>query len=143
MIRITNIRMLNPHEADYSFAIVRSMRSPIKYVEQETALSPSWDLLRTYMDLKNEGKWNKEAFQSIYVPQFLREVKGNPDAIARLNWMWKRDRQGCSIEAACFCEDEDTCHRSIVAGLLQGTGCNALTQTGTDYSEYFRMFKAL
>ena len=34
-------------------------------------------------------------------------------------------------------------HRSILAGLLQGVGCNVKTEHGTDYSIYYKMLMEL
>lgn len=44
---------------------------------------------------------------------------------------------------ACFCGDETLCHRSIVAGLLQGAGADVRLASGADYSRYFEAFRAM
>lgn len=138
MIIITNIREIGRVDADSRFAVVRSLKQPIDGVVQISTLAPSWDLMRTYFGLRDAGKWNKESFRSIYVPQFLTEMK-RPAARTALNELYLMDKADKRVALACFCTNETLCHRSILAGLLQGAGCNV--SAGADYSEYFEMLK--
>lgn len=138
MIRITNIRNLKQNDGSENWAIVRSMKNPSTWIKQVDILSPSKDLFYKYLDLKKKGQWNQESFDDIYVPQFLYEMRTS--ACETLNTVYTMDKNGAKISMACFCTDE-LCHRYIVAGLLQGAGCNVVTDTGKDYSKYFEMYK--
>lgn len=140
MIHITNIRNIMNGEYDEVWAIVRSLKSQSKALKQVTALSPSADLLGRYLALKGMGNWNAQTFTEVYVPQFLREMKENPEAKSALNYLWSQDKQGKNICLVCFCTDETLCHRSIIAGLLQGVGANVVTDTGDDYMKYHQMY---
>ena len=92
------------------------------------------------MALKNAGKWHEGTFREIYVPKFIREIRYSQEAADMLNLLVKKDREGANIALACFCPDEALCHRSIIAGLLQGAHCNVATETGNDYSYYHLMY---
>lgn len=143
MIFITNIRGLNKNNNGEQWAIVRSMKSKSDWIKQVTPLSPSTDLFHRYLELKNQGQWGQSTFQSIYVPQFLYDIKHNQQSIDLLNALWSADKQQKDLWLACFCTQEDLCHRSIIAGLLQGAGCHVTTQNSTDYSKYWDMFRQL
>lgn len=145
MVTVTDLRHVkSAGGGDASrYAIVRSMSRPIAGVEQMDVLSPSKDLFFWYRRMANAGKWDETAFRTEYLPRFLREIRANPDARRTLKDLWRRSRDGESIVLACFCQDEAMCHRSIVAGLLSGTGADVKTQSGTDYSRYYAMYKEL
>lgn len=100
-------------------------------------LSPSWDLFKHYMDLRNAGNWNQATFASDYVPIFLKEMQA-PGAQRMLNHLIQQHKAGKSIALVCFCTDETLCHRSILAGLLQDKG---ITVHGVkkDYRAYAHM----
>ena len=137
MITVTNIRNVDHTAYDEVWAIVRSLKNPgnLKHVP---GLSPSWELFRRYLDLRNTGRWNTEAFQGIYVPTFLKEMQ-TATARKKLNELVWLDRQGRRIALACFCSDEATCHRSIVAGILQHAGVR-IQGVKRDYSPYGRLY---
>lgn len=141
MIVITNIRNINNDNYDEIWAIVRSLKHNNGAIKQVTSLSPSTELFYKYLSLKNNGNWDKNAFDTIYVPQFIREIRKQPDAIEKLGYLYQQDKMNKKICLVCFCTDETLCHRSIIAGLLQGVGANVITETQNDYSKYFEMFK--
>lgn len=140
MIRIVNIRDLRQNDGSESWAIVRSFKNQSSWIKHVPELSPSRDLFCKYLDMKNKGQWNQNAFDNIYVPQFLHEMR--TISYDMLNKVYIMDKNGADISMACFCPGE-LCHRYIVAGLLQGAGCNVVTDTGKDYSKYFEMYKKL
>lgn len=140
MVYIVNIREADI-KYDKNIAIVRSLKSKSKLLVQEPLLAPSSDLFNRYLLLRYGGKWNKDTFDSIYVPQFLRELKANRPALDKLNEIYKSSKS-IDIALCCFCTDEALCHRSIIAGLLQGVGCDVVTHNG-DYSKYYKMYKTL
>ena len=138
---------------DARYAIVRSMSHKIDGFETCDILSPGKELFNEYWKLErsdrdNEAKgvpfqklWTPEKFQSWYLPEFLSQMRYDPRAAKVLNGLVELDKAGANIELCCFCKKESDCHRSIVAGLLQGAGANVKTQTGKDYSKYFEMYK--
>lgn len=140
MIRITNIKNLRQDDGTESWAIVRSMKNPSAWIKQVPELSPSKELFFKYLDLKKKGQWGQDAFDNIYVPQFLHEMR--TQSYDMLNKVYMLDKNGADISMACFCTSE-LCHRYVVAGLLQGAGCNVVTDTGRDYSKYFEMYRQI
>lgn len=74
MIIICSIRDTGHINADEKYAIVRSMKAPVKGVIQLPVLSPSSSLFFKYRELIKNGQWGPETFRSIYVPQFLEEM---------------------------------------------------------------------
>lgn len=139
MIRITNISNVKRGEQDYAYAIVRSMKHPSDWLVQLPVLSPSTGLFFDYRRMANAGTWNARSFEERYVPRFLEEMR-SPEARAELNRLYRLDRQGATVALCCFCRDESLCHRSIIAGLLQGVGANVRVDGGADYSRYWSMF---
>jgi len=97
-------------------------------------LSPSWNLFKIYLNLRDEGKWDNDKFQSIYVPVFLQEMQ-TETARRKITELIEMDKQGKRICLACFCPDEKMCHRSIVAGILQYAGIQ-VQGVDNDYSSY-------
>lgn len=141
MITITNIRNAVP--GTETWAIVRSMTNPSNWIKQVPALSPSRKLFFAYRNMVRDGIWGYEKFQNFYVPEFLKQIKNDPEAINLLNQIYRTDKAGGNLVLCCYCKNEEECHRSIIAGLLQGVGCSVETDTGADYTKYYRDFLAL
>ena len=148
MIRITRISNLRnmgnwKEEFDEVWAIVRSLKTPIDGVIQVPELSPSTELFWRYRALANAGNWNSDTFKEIYVPQFLAEMTGK-SARKKLAYLYDAEKkEGKKICLLCFCQDETTCHRSIVAGLLQAVGMDVVLDTQNDYSAYYQDYLRL
>lgn len=140
MIAVKRIADVNYDDYDEIWAIVRSLKNPNEHIKQVADLSPSWDLFKKYRALKEQENWNEITFHDIYVPQFLHEMHG-PNQVRLLNELYNIDKTGDSICLTCFCPDEELCHRSIIAGLLQGVGCN-VTGVHADYSHYFEQWNS-
>ena len=141
MIRITNFTNSKQYPADAIYAIVRSYKQPIPGVKQLAVLSPQSDLFRTYLTLRDHGQWNRTAFNNIYAPQFIADLLAHRPALDCLNDLYNRSKRGENITLCCYCGDEDLCHRSIIAGLLQGVGAEVITQRNADYSMYWTKFQ--
>ena len=97
---------------------------------------PFLALFKKYLQLRDTGKWNADAFRSIYVPTFLKEMSGI-EPKRKLSELIELDRQGKRICLICFCHDETLCHRSIIAGILQYAGIHVQGVKG-DYLKYGR-----
>ena len=127
MIYLDSVKNAKKYEREVSevWCIVRSMKFQPKVngakIMQVADLSPSYDLFKKYLDLRNQGRWNQSAFDTIYTPQFLRELSENHNAMQLLNMLAKSDK---NILLLCFCEDKNTCHRSLIAKELEKMGAN-------------------
>lgn len=141
MVFIQNIKKVCREDYDYAIAIVRSLRSNPKNLIQDISLSPSENLFRKYLKWRDDGEWSSKVFAEEYVPQFLEEFASNQTSRDSLNRIYRLSSQGLKISLSCFCDDESTCHRSIIAGLLQGARADVVV--GHDYSEYYAMYRKL
>lgn len=139
MIYVRNIKEVKQGQFDAVFAIVRSYKGKQTWIKQMAELSPSWNLFTTYRDLARRNEWNAETFQKIYVPKFLKEMH-EPSARDYLNMVYALGKRS-SVALVCYCSDETLCHRSIVAGLLQGVGAEVELPSGADYSRYYNYYK--
>lgn len=140
MIYIKQISDIKTGDYDEVWAIVQSIKNTGKMM-QVADLSPSKELFFQYRKLVKEGKWGEQAFQEIYVPQFIHELSGNKRAKDCLNRLYALDKMEKNICLACFCKEEELCHRSIIAGLLQGVGCNVITENMAVYTKYYKMYR--
>lgn len=134
---ITTIYNAMQYPTANNFAIVRSLREGIP-LTQLRALAPSTRLFSFYM--QNRNNWSAELFDAEYVPTFLYDMKHSVDARFWLNKI-ARTMESEDYVLSCFCHDERTCHRSIIAGLLQGAGLPVEVDSGADYSRYYQMYK--
>ena len=139
MIYIKAIRDVKYDDYDEVWAIVRSWKTPNNpHVKHVPELSPSPKLFGMFQEAKKKETWGEVYFNTIYVPIFLTDVKKDNKAKNALNRLVKADREGKNICLVCYCTDEHICHRSIVAGLLQGIGCNV--DVGDNYSKYYDQY---
>lgn len=141
MIYLTRISDVKPGQFDETWAVVRSMKQPSSWIKQVPELSPSSALFRRYWnEWKPSGNWNRQTFETQYAPQFLHQLSHDQQAVDRLNQLYAMDKAGRRIALVCFCTDETLCHRSILAGILQGIHADARTPTGADYSYWWDAF---
>lgn len=122
MITITNIRQAKPNDFDEIWAIVRSLKSKSPYLIQVPELSPSWNLFKKYLALKEQNNWNENTFQTVYRPQFLTELAQDKQAQAKMEELISKHNAGKSIALVCFCTDPNLCHRSIISDILHAKG---------------------
>lgn len=90
--------------------------SKVKWIPQ---LAPDDKLFSWYKEQKKKNKWNASRFQQYYVPWFLKLVSESSEARRLLNYLVEESSRK-DIYVCCFCtnEDEETCHRSILWGVL-------------------------
>ncbi len=136
MVTILKISDVDYSKYDEVWAIVRSLKYSNPHVRHVPELSPSWSLFKRYLRLREEGEWNEETFRNIYVPQFLKEMRGKEQQ-RLMNELFHTKK---NIALVCFCSDEELCHRSIVGGMLQGAGAEVRGLL-RDYSFYFDWYK--
>ena len=97
MIKTMNIRNVNYADFDEVWAIVRSLKHPSPKMKQVTSLSPDWNLFKTYLNLKESGKWNADSFHSIYQPQFMDQIAHDANSTSIRDFKNSR----CSREKHC------------------------------------------
>ena len=140
MIIFTNIRNVTYSDYDEVWDIMRYIKANRNYVQVQ-ALAPSYQLFSDYRRLAADNEWSKITFDRVYVPRFLKGMCAR-ESRDKLNELFRKDKQGIRICAFCTCAEEELCHRSIVAGLLQGVGAD-VRGVKKDYSEYYRIWKEL
>lgn len=141
MIEIKCISEVDYDKYDEVWAIVRSMKNKSDKMIQVTELAPTTFLFHSYLEMKKLNIWNEETFLKNYVPRFLKDLSKSQSSKDKLNELYKLDRIGRNICLVCFCTDEKLCHRSIIAGLLQGVGCNVKLPSKIDYSRYYEQYR--
>lgn len=142
MIVTANIRTLNPADYDEVWYIVRQLKQPSARALHVPELSPSRELFVDARRLISTYQFTEQAFREMYVPRMLRELHA-PEARTKLNELCRRSKNGERIAIACYCPVERLCHRSIVAGLLQGAGAEIETEWGRDYSDYYHEYRKI
>lgn len=141
MIGIKNIRNVKLEEWDEVWAIVQSMKNSHPNIRQVKELAPTKSLFFMYCNMAKANTWNRQAFDEIYVPQFIHDfITNKTQTFLLMNQLYQIDKANKRICLLCFCTDETMCHRSIIAGLLQGVGCNVQTETGNDYTKYYNHY---
>jgi len=141
-VRVTSFRGVKENEYDQTIAIVRSMKTESPWINQCAHLSPSTDLFYWYLDEKKNGRWNQEKFDNEYVPRFIKEISENANAKDALDTVYALQKNDKQVALLCFCPDEKMCHRSIVAGILQGMGAKVVTDIeNADYRKYYDMYQ--
>lgn len=143
--RISNIRLLSARY-DKVYLIVRSLGKRNLIVANNIihlpVLSPSWNLFTKYLDACKQKQFSEQWFKDVYVKQFLSEMQQCKDALNKLY----QEAQTENIAIACYCKEENLCHRSIIMGLLQGAEKEQgkkITHCSTDYSFYYEQFKTI
>lgn len=114
------------------------MQPNVKVIDE---LSPSHDLFTWYLIQRQKGEWNQQTFVNKYCSIFINQIIGYQEAKDRLNELYLLDKQGKTVLLVCSCKDEFMCHRSILAGILHGVGCNVQSAFGTDISRYDIYYK--
>lgn len=131
------IGRLRGEKFDRVYAIVRRMPQPMKGIIQLEELSPSQALFFKQRKLVTEGQWNRSYFDIYFSQLFLHELS-NEYAIRLLRQI-ATEAEKQDVALVCYCGDETMCHRSIVAGVLQGNGVPVRTESGLDFSKYATM----
>ena len=101
-------------------------------------LSPSKELLKVIEKLKETGSWNQESFQEYFVPSFIKETLQSPlKDVLNEAFVYSKNNK---LAIACFCEDKNMCHTSVIEGLLQAVGSET---DGTNYSSYWLIYRMM
>ena len=149
MIYVMGIDELNERAAhgefDAAYCIMRYPRRLARGVIHAPELAPSDELFKRYRGLVRAGNWNARTFREIYLPTFLWELRYGKEAkqaTELLNKIYLMAKAGKNVALACSCGDERLCHRSIIAGLMQGCGRGLDVETASNnyYGWYYDMY---
>ena len=55
---------------------------------------------------------------SEYRERFIEEMRDNPKSTELIDWLSKFEDNNKNMTLICFCENEKSCHRSIVKDLV-------------------------
>lgn len=128
-------------EYDEIFLIVRSNKAVSSpHITVLPELAPSQELFFMYLRWKNNGEWDQDTFDDKYVPWFLKDLVRNENSQVALNRIYYlseiEHKRVCLL---CYCGTESMCHRSIIAGLLQGVGAHVrfIPDSKADYRKYY------
>lgn len=147
MITIKRVSEIQASDFDEIWAIVRYPKKLShafgKKLKCIYDLAPTSDLFSICQELKKDDDWHKGTFKDIYVPRFLKDLARNDQARTLLADLCREDKRGKRIALICYCSDERMCHRSIISGLLQGTGIEIDNSLHEDYSRYYKQYKAI
>ena len=97
-------------------------------------LSPSRELFSAYLSWKKQGIWNKDQFDNVYTPRFLKEMESE-EARAYLGLLGDKIRM-LDVLVCCFCEDESLCHRSLIKRLVDNNTFYLLIAGSRDFNNY-------
>lgn len=121
LLRIQDAAKVTDNEALKIFGVRIAKFLPKGWVHYGEA-TPSKSLLFKIKDLEKNKKWNKETFQTQYVPFYLKEIKQNPNAKNELQSILDTIRSGKNVYYACYCGDATICHRSLVGEIIKRQG---------------------
>lgn len=114
----------------HKYLIVRSAKNAeslyAKGWVQVPQLSPSSNLFYSYLDLKKKGLWNQDAFDTIYTPNFLNQMKTDNIMRDALNRVLALLRNGEDVVFACYCPEYNLCHRSILGSAYKQRNYNVI-----------------
>lgn len=131
ILYLVNVKNMNrvPCSVRNKFFIVRSCKNSDYYIRQGwrilPQISPEPELFRTYLDLKKNGDWNRDTYDSIYVPQFIKQMKADMVMRNTLNNVKAMLDMGQDVAFMCYC-DTDMCHRFILGAQYEMRGYNVL-----------------
>lgn len=136
MIKIGDINGIDM-KYDENWILVRSVKMLPEYAAQVAELSPSVDLFCKFQEAAKSNKVDKNWFDEVYAPQYIKELKTNSKAVKMLAKLWD-DSKTKTIYLCCYCHDECLCHRSIIAGMLLGSG--AKVECENEYAKYWKIY---
>ena len=88
---------------------------------QVKSLSPSIELLSAWLnwDKSRNHSYDEKLvhFVKFYAPRFIKELRSNMDATLMLNKLKREADKNVAI--VCFCQNEELCHRSIIAAICK------------------------
>lgn len=116
MIILTSFKDSGLVKADIKLQVTRSNKNILPGWIHVPQLSPSWQLFNKVMDWKMQLIWNKKWDE--YKELFLKEM-ARLEPQRYLKHMALRIKEGKTIALACYCPDNEYCHRSLVKEIVE------------------------
>ena len=120
MLYTGSFRDINPDKYDQIWLVVRKLMSPVKNTKGNIyhidAIAPSQKLLYDTLEMKRKKTWNQETFDKIYAPRYLKEMLGI-EPMLQLQKLAELSKTQ-DILIACYCKDENLCHRSLIKQIV-------------------------
>lgn len=85
-------------------------------------LAPEKHLVNQYLGFRNKGEWTQEKFDTWYRPLFIQQMYTRIETKGVLNHVHKLITSGDDVVLACYCHDENMCHRRIIAEEFEKKG---------------------
>lgn len=120
MLYTGSFRDINPDKYDQIWLVVRKLMSPIKNTKGNIyhidTIAPSQKLLYDTLEMKRKKTWNQETFDKIYAPRYLKEML-EIEPVLQLQKLAELSKTQ-DILIACYCKDENLCHRSLIKQIV-------------------------
>lgn len=100
-------------------------------------LAPTPELSLWFQQHKECIYRNPEMFAEDYAPRYIRELSDSQAALNELLILLSSARKGKRTALVCTCYHEELCHRSILAGILQGVAPDIEVKASRDYIKYW------
>lgn len=137
MIFVGRISEMNP-EYDENWAIVRKPGNLPDYAIHVPELAPSPQLFESYRLAVSQKIFNKEYFENYYVPEYIEQI-AKPETISILYELCDLSKKK-RVFLACFCENPEICHRSIVTSILYHMGAEISPVPKGEHRKYYEMY---
>lgn len=120
MLYTGSFRDINPDKYDQIWLVVRKLMSPVKNTKGNIyhidTIAPSQKLLYDTLEMKRKKTWNQETFDKIYAPRYLKEML-EIEPMLQLQKLAELSKTQ-DILIACYCKDENLCHRSLIKQIV-------------------------
>lgn len=113
---LTSFKNSGTVDANIKLQITRSNKNLLKGWIHIPQLSPSWALFNAVLDWKMQLVWDKKWEE--YKEKFLKEMS-RTEPQRYLRHIALRLKEGNRIALACYCPDEEFCHRRLVKELVE------------------------
>ena len=152
MITVCAISEVKKENYDEVWLITRSPgKVSLNGIKHIPALSPSKSLFFGYLNKSKANQWNKQTFESWYVPEFINELKRNiiepgdtKSSYDYLNELFTKDQEDKRIALCCFCtpngKKELLCHRLVIAAILKAVSCKVNVDGLDPNNTYYNQF---
>lgn len=140
-ILITSTHEMDSYIVDLKCVTARNYQSKSSDTVHLRQLAPHEMLYHKYLRYCKNGTWDKEAFDSFFVDRYVTETLFNALGLSNLSMLLRLYRHGVKIVIACDCADEETCHRTIIGGFLEGLGCEVHYRQNQSYIHHFYKYK--
>ena len=132
MLHTGTFRDIDLERYDEIWLCVRSLKNrpndptgvKIKYIP---ALSPSSRLFGDVQRWKRSSAWNQDKFDTEFAPRFKKEMT-QPAPQRWLNELAETCKTK-EVLIVCYCQDENMCHRTLVAGMIRNIAGTEFVET--------------